>query len=156
MVNDHMDHKEHENNLLRRPESSRAGGNIAPAATVTESAYKTSGVTLSLDEALTTEKTAQERLAGYRDIRIGVATPQIRLGDVAYNEQAILDLISQASLEGADALLFSDMALTGRSVGDLLFQRSLQDACLESLARITKATATSHLLVLLSLPLRLE
>lgn len=123
---------------------------------MTNDIYEASGITLTLDDTLTIEKTAREQLEGYRDIRIGVATPHIRLGDVAHNERAILDLISQANQAGADALLFSDMALTGRSAGDLFFQRTLQDACLESLARITKATAHARLLVLLSLPLRLE
>ncbi len=113
-------------------------------------------LTLGLDESLTLELAATGELEGYRDIRVALATPEIRLGQVDYNEGQILALIEEATQAGADVLLFSDMALTGRSAGDLFFQRSLQDACLESLARITRATADSQILVLLSLPLRLE
>lgn len=114
------------------------------------------GITLTLDETLTVELTAAECLEGYRDIRLAVASPRIRLGDVKANEQEILTLIGEARQAGADVLLFSDLPLTGKTAGDLFLQRTLQDACLESLARITKATSDSHLLVLLSLPLRLE
>lgn len=117
---------------------------------------KPAGLTLTLDETLVLELGAPERLDRYRDIRLAVATPRIRLGHVSANEEQILTLIGEASRAGADVLLFSDLALTGKTAGDLFFQRALQDACLESLARITRATAGSHLLVLLSLPLRLE
>ncbi len=111
---------------------------------------------LADDLTLTLELAASEELDRYRDIRVACATPAIRTGDVTANEKEILTLIRQADGAGADVLLFSDLALTGRTAGDLFFQRTLQDACLESLARITQATADSHLLVLLSLPLRLE
>lgn len=114
------------------------------------------GLSLTSDDTLTLDLPAADCLEGYRDIRLAVATPRIRLGDVQKNEEEILALIDEARQAGADVLLFSDMPLTGRTAGDLFFQRSLQDACLESLARITRATAASRLLVLISLPLRLE
>lgn len=130
--------------------SSPAAGSPAGAP------VKEAGITLTSHETLTLELTATECLDQYRDIRVAVATPEIRLGDVTANEARILDLISEARQAGADLLLFSDLALTGRTCGHLFLQRTLQDACLESLARITRATADSHLLVLLSLPLRFE
>ena len=114
------------------------------------------GLTLTLDDTLTLDLPADQCLDGYRDIRLAVASPRIRLGDVHANEKEILGLIQEARQAAADVLLFSDMPLTGRTAGDLFFQRSLQDACLESLARITRATADSRLLVLISLPLRLD
>ena len=113
-------------------------------------------LTLTLDDTLTLDLPAEQCLDGYRDIRLAVATPRIRLGDVHANEEEILGLIQEARQAAADVLLLSDMPLTGRTAGDLFFQRSLQDACLESLARITRATADSRLLVLISLPLRLD
>ncbi len=126
------------------------------ATAPTQSPVKPAGVTLTLDETLVLEVKASRQLDRYRDIRIAAATPEVRPGHVAANEEQILALISEATQAGADVLLFSDLALTGKTAGDLFLQRTLQDACLESLARITQATAGSHLLVLLSLPLRLE
>ena len=126
------------------------------AGAPTQSPVKPATITLTQDETLTLELAASGHLDHFRDIRMAVATPQVRLGDVEANEQEILALIGEAAQAGADLLLFSDHALTGMTAGDLFFQRILQDTCLESLARITRATADSHLLVLLSLPLRLE
>lgn len=111
---------------------------------------------LTEDETLVMDLPALECLEGYRDIRLAVATPAIRLGDISHNEKQVLALMDEANQAGADVLLFSDMPLTGRTAGDLYFQKTFQDACLESLARITKATASSQILVLLSLPLRME
>lgn len=118
--------------------------------------FETTGITLTREDILTLDMTSPECLEGYRDIRLAVATPAIRLGDVSHNEQQILAHITEATEAGVDLLLFSDMPLTGKSCGDLIFQKTMQDACLESLARITRATAGSFILVLLSLPLRLE
>ena len=134
------------------PNVGRPPGEGADTLTVERPA----GLTLTGEDSLVLELTASEMLDGYRDIRLALATPEIRLGQVSHNEEQILSLIGEATAAGADVLLFSDMALTGRSAGDLFFQRSLQDACLESLARITRATSDSQILVLLSLPLRLE
>lgn len=114
------------------------------------------GLTLTLDRTRPLELASESCLEGYRDIRIAAATPAIRLGNIRHNEEEILTLMAEAQAAGADVLVFSDMPLTGRTAGDLFFQRALQDAVLESLARITRATASSHILVLLSLPLRLE
>lgn len=117
---------------------------------------QTRGITLTSDETLTLDMTAPEQLERYRDIRLAVATPKIRLGDVSHNEEQILRHIAEATEAGADILLFSDMPLTGKSIGELFFQKTLQDAVLESLARITRATSGSSILVLLSLPLRID
>lgn len=92
-------------------------------------------------------------MAPFRDLRIGVATPEIRLGDIAHNERAMRSIIEEAIAAETDVLLFSDLALTGAAMGDLYRSKALQAACLTSLSRIKDATDGTSLLVLLSLPL---
>ncbi len=108
----------------------------------------------SLCDPLIVEDPAHNLHRPFRGLTLAAATPAIRVGDIAANEKAIVSLIAEAVGSGVDVLLFSDMALTGSTCGDLLRQDALLSACPESLGRIARATAASSIRVLLSVPLR--
>ena len=74
------------------------------------------GLSLTLDDTLTLDLPAADCLEGYRDIRLAVATPRIRLGDVQKNEEEILALIDEARQAGADGVI--GLAFAGGKVSE--------------------------------------
>lgn len=58
-------------------------------------------------------------------LRIAAAIPDLRVADVDFNVSAITDLLSKAAAEGAQVLVFPEMALTGYTLGDLVQHNAL-------------------------------
>ncbi len=74
-------------------------------------------------------------------IRIGCAVPPVKVGDVKKNAQDICQRIAQADEQGCDLVVFPELALTGYSCGDLVFQKSLQTAVKAGVAQIAGCSA---------------
>ena len=58
-------------------------------------------------------------------IRVAAAVPSLALGDVAANVNAVLEKLEQARKQGVSLVVFPELCLTGYSLGDLFFQKSL-------------------------------
>jgi NAD+ synthase (glutamine-hydrolysing) len=78
--------------------------------------------------------------------KIGIAQFAPRLGDTAANLQRILELAEEARGRGVDLLLFSELALTGYTVQDLVPEVALQRDAPE-LAALARASKSISLLV---------
>ena len=55
-------------------------------------------------------------------VRIACAVPPVKVGDVKKNTEDICERIAQADAQGCDLIVFPELALTGYSCADLLFQ----------------------------------
>ena len=55
-------------------------------------------------------------------MRIAMAVPHLRLGDVQANVAAHIDMIKKAHAMNAGLVVFPELSLTGASCGDLFFQ----------------------------------
>ena len=80
-------------------------------------------------------------------MRIAMAVPHLRLGDVQANVAAHIDMIKKAHAMNAGLVVFPELSLTGASCGDLFFQQTLlrevsgamqdiADACPEGMAAL--------------------
>lgn len=85
--------------------------------------------------------------------RLAAVVPRVRVADVAGNTQELIAAAQQAAGQGAHAILFPELALTGYSCGDLFFQRALQKAALKGLRELADATAQLGVLVVTTIPL---
>lgn len=87
-------------------------------------------------------------------MRLGCAVPKVRVGDVGANTQDICAYMKKAEEAGCDLVLFPELALTGYTCGDLIFQEALQTATLAGLKKIAEVSATyPALTVVVGLPL---
>ena len=87
-------------------------------------------------------------------MRLGCAVPKVKVGDVLANTQDICTYMEKADKAGCDLVLFPELALTGYTCGDLIFQEALQTATLEGLSQIVEASnAYPALTVVVGLPL---
>lgn len=85
--------------------------------------------------------------------RLAAAVPQIRVADVAGNAQALIAGAQAAAVQGAHAVLFPELSLTGYSCGDLFFQPTLQQAALRGLKELAQETAELPLVIVTTIPL---
>ncbi|MDO8491855.1 MAG: NAD(+) synthase, partial [Dehalococcoidia bacterium] len=89
-------------------------------------------------------------------LRIGAAVPSLRVADVDHNVAGIIDTINKAKAEGVQALAFTEMALTGYTIGDLVQHQALLSKAREGLRRILEASASVRMLVVVGMPLEVE
>jgi NAD+ synthase (glutamine-hydrolysing) len=91
-------------------------------------------------------------------VRVAVCSPELRVADVRFNTERIIEAARQAELLGADITLFPELCITGYSCGDLLYQKTLLDAAAQALTRLAEA-AYDHRLdtaIVVGLPMTLD
>ena len=70
--------------------------------------------------------------------RIAAAIPKLKVADVPYNTAEIIRLAREAASNGAELILFPELALTGATCGDLFLLPELQDAAKQATETIAK------------------
>lgn len=95
-------------------------------------------------------------MSTYGYYRLAAVTPRVKVADVAFNTGELVSAMRQAAKDGAHAVLFPELCLTGASCGDLFFQPHLQQAALRALARFASETARLNIPAILTLPLVVE
>lgn len=88
------------------------------------------------------------------DLKICAASPKIRLCDTEYNAALYIEAAKRAAKEGARAVLFPELALTGATAGDLFLLPTLTDGAMAALSRFAAETAELDLISFIGLPVR--
>ncbi len=86
-------------------------------------------------------------------IKVAALTPDIQVGNTAYNAEQIILGMQQAAGAGAKLAVFPELCLSGYTCGDLFLQNILLDGCLTGLAQIIAASTAFDMLTLVGLPL---
>lgn len=81
-------------------------------------------------------------------VRVGVATPALKVADTTSNAENIMAIIRKAEEDKTGILVLPELTLTGCTCGDLFFQDTLYQAQLEALANITTSTAQLSIAVI--------
>lgn len=85
-------------------------------------------------------------------VKVGAATPAIRVADCDYNAARIIALAREADAAGIRLLALPELCVTGYTCGDLFLQQTLLEGALRALSRILEETAGLDLLLLPGLP----
>ena len=85
--------------------------------------------------------------------RLAAVIPHIRVADVPGNTKLLIDGAHDAAAQGAHAVLFPELSLTGYTCGDLFFRPSLQKAALAGLRELAAATAELSCVLITTIPL---
>ena len=89
-------------------------------------------------------------------IRIACAVPAVKVGDVKKNAQDICAWMEKADAQGADVVLFPEMALTGYTCGDLFYQDALWNAVKEGVKQVAYCSGQHpELTAVVGLPVRI-
>jgi NAD+ synthase (glutamine-hydrolysing) len=85
-------------------------------------------------------------------VRVALATPAVRIGDPAFNLQAIESLMREAARRKALVCVFPELSLSAYTCDDLFHQRALLQAVERSLASLLQRTRDVPLAALVGLP----
>ncbi|OGN01131.1 MAG: hypothetical protein A3B91_02765 [Candidatus Yanofskybacteria bacterium RIFCSPHIGHO2_02_FULL_41_29] len=79
-----------------------------------------------------------KKSANYDYVRVVAAVPKIKVGDIDYNVEQILDFAKKADQKGASITVFPELSITGHTMDDLFHQRLLLNKAEEALTRVTE------------------
>jgi NAD+ synthase (glutamine-hydrolysing) len=86
-------------------------------------------------------------------LRIGTAVPRLRVADIDFNVETIIELINKAKSEGVQLLAFPELSITGYTIQDLVQQHALLSRVERALDRIIRASSNLDILTIIGLPL---
>lgn len=86
--------------------------------------------------------------------RTAACVPELKVGDVAYNKEKIMEKLETAYSYNAGIIAFPELALTGYTCQDLFLQTALIDAVNTAVAEIAAGTAERDGVVILGAPVR--
>ncbi|GHV37745.1 NAD(+) synthase [Synergistales bacterium] len=89
-------------------------------------------------------------------VRVGAATPSIKVADCAHNAQSILGLMKNAADEGVHILCLPELCVTGYTCGDLFLQKTLLDSAEEALSFLVSESGNFPLVTVLGMPLSID
>jgi len=89
-------------------------------------------------------------------MRLGVAAPEHRVADCAFNAERILELLPRAAAAGCQLLVLPELCLTGYSCGDLFYQSWLRVAAADALRAVRAGCRAHRTALVVGLPLTHE
>ena len=90
----------------------------------------------------------------YGFFRVAAAVPRVRIADVDFNSDAIINLIDKAEEEQASLVVFPELSVTGYTCLDLFGQSLLLTASEEAVKKIAVHTRGKHVTVVVGAPVR--
>jgi NAD+ synthase (glutamine-hydrolysing) len=88
--------------------------------------------------------------------RVAVVSPELRVADVQFNTDKIIEAMAAAAERGARLALFPELCITSYSCGDLFFQPLLLRDALAALGRLAEAAQFAEIAAVVGLPLAVE
>ena len=85
-------------------------------------------------------------------IQVATAIPKIKVGDVTYNTEQIMEIIKE--LSDCGVIVFPELSVTGYTCADLFLSDLLLQSAVSALAVIAEATRDSENLVIVGVPIR--
>ena len=89
-------------------------------------------------------------------VKVAAATPDIRVADVEFNTQNIINAMEEAQKNGAKILVFPELCVTGYTCSDLFDHSVLLKASRKALLEIAENTNDKDMLVFVGAPLEVN
>ena len=91
-----------------------------------------------------------KKIDGY--VRIAAATPRVRVADCPHNTAEMEKMIRTAAENGAAAIVFPELSVTGYTCGDLFREKKLLESAKTCLLELIEKTKDLHILCAVGLP----
>jgi len=89
-------------------------------------------------------------------LRVGAIAPELRVADIDFNVEVIIESMRRAKNEGVQVLAFPEMAITGYTIGDLVQHQALLSKAQEGLHRVLDGSSRCAMAVMVGMPLLVE
>lgn len=94
------------------------------------------------------------KLSKYGFVRVGAASPQIKIADPAFNIARMLELLEKSKDLGLQVVTFPEMSITGYTCADLFHQTGLQLEAEKQLGILIEKTAGLDAVIAVGMPVR--
>lgn len=88
--------------------------------------------------------------------KVAAAVPDLRVADVSYNLDKMLEMIDNAKANNASMVVFPELGLTGYTCGDLFFQTSLIEDTRIAINRLVSYSLGTGLLIIFGAPINID
>ncbi len=95
-------------------------------------------------------------MRNYSLFRVATASPKVKIGDCEYNCNECFDLLTQASKEGAEVVLFPELSVTGYTCGDLFLQPQLLQSAQRALLNLVEKSCDIKSVGVVGMPIMVE
>ena len=92
----------------------------------------------------------------YGFVKVCAATPDMRVADVEYNTDRIIEAVKKSAENGSLLTVFPELCICGYTCGDLFGQSALIKACEDGLGKIVAATEGLKTLVFVGAPVAVD
>lgn len=89
-------------------------------------------------------------------VKFASCTPEIRVADVKFNKDRILECIEKAYNQGSKVIVLPEMCLTGKTCGDLVFTDKLLDEAKSALLELATQTQNYDCVIAVGFPVKVE
>ena len=86
-------------------------------------------------------------------VRVGCATPKVKVADCSYNADRIVEMAIKASNKDISILVFPELSITGYTCQDMFLHKTLIDSAFESLMSIADDTSELDMVIIVGLPI---
>jgi NAD+ synthase (glutamine-hydrolysing) len=86
-------------------------------------------------------------------VRVAAVVPELRVANVDFNVQKIIECIKVSCENGAEVIVFPELSITGYSCADLFYQSSFLKSAMIGLEYLAKSTKDTEALITVGLPL---
>ncbi len=86
-------------------------------------------------------------------VRVAAAIPKLKVANCEYNTAEIIEIAKQAQTQGAQFVVFPELAITSYTCGDLFLQKTLQNDAINSLKTILEETKALECILIIGMPL---
>lgn len=85
-------------------------------------------------------------------IRVGAATPKVKVADCAYNADRIVEMSLKASKNSISVLVFPELSITGYTCQDMFLHKTLIDSAFDALMNIADSTSELDMAIVEACP----
>ncbi len=89
-------------------------------------------------------------------VRVGCATPNVKVADCNYNADRIVDLATIAAQKDISVLVFPELSITGYTCQDMFLHKTLTDAAFYALLDIADRTSGLEMAIIVGLPIQMN
>lgn len=93
-------------------------------------------------------------ISGYTRVANGV--PQMRLGDIEFNTNELINIYNDACDAKVDLLVTPELSLTGYTMADMFHQRTLLEESMEGLIKLKQYTRSRRPIMVVGLPILVD
>ncbi|MBR2522835.1 MAG: NAD(+) synthase [Clostridiales bacterium] len=86
-------------------------------------------------------------------IRVGAATPKVKVADCAYNADRIVEMSLKASKNNISVLVYPELSITGYTCQDMFLHKTLIDSAFDALMNIADSTSELDMAIVVGLPI---